>query len=162
MVLRLRLREWIANWPEMTWKIEKHCDSQTTTIRLLGRMQVQHLQDLQMLTDESGGPKIALDLEELMSVDLEAVRFLDTARKRHVAAPLLAIHQGLDRERTRQRQIALAQIAPTLPQITPGQPTNLQTARWKSQGRRSKSTPTAAKVSSSALPRLSIFLCCKN
>jgi hypothetical protein len=38
-------------------------------------MQVQHLQDLQMLI-EGSGPTIALDLEELMLVDLEAVRFL--------------------------------------------------------------------------------------
>ncbi len=38
-------------------------------------MQVQHLQDLQMLIDESG-PTIVLDLEELTLVDLEAVRFL--------------------------------------------------------------------------------------
>jgi hypothetical protein len=38
-------------------------------------MQAQHLQDLQRLIEESG-PTIALDLEELMLVDLEAVRFL--------------------------------------------------------------------------------------
>ena len=59
----------------MTWKIEKHCVGQKTTIRLIGRMQEQHLEDLQVVIDDSK-PNIALDLEELMLVDLEAVRFL--------------------------------------------------------------------------------------
>ncbi len=59
----------------MSWKIEKHCDGQTTTIRLIGRMQVHYLPDLQSLIDDSR-PTIVLDLEELMLVDLESVRFL--------------------------------------------------------------------------------------
>jgi hypothetical protein len=64
----------------MSWKIEKHSDGQRTTIRLIGRMQAQHLQDLQMLIDESR-QTVALDLEELMLVDLEAVRFLGRCQK---------------------------------------------------------------------------------
>lgn len=63
------------NWSPMTWKIEKHCDGQRTTIRLIGRMQLQHLQALQTLIDESSAP-ITLDLDELMLVDVEAVCFL--------------------------------------------------------------------------------------
>lgn len=59
----------------MTWKIEKCSDGPTTTIRLIGRMQAQHLEDLHTLIEESR-PPIALDLEELMLVDVEAVRFL--------------------------------------------------------------------------------------
>src|SRR5208282_4927049 len=90
MVFGLRCREWIANWLEMTWKIEKHCDSQITTIRLIGRMQWQHLQDLKILMDESRTP-IALDLEELMLVDLEAVRFL--GRCQNAGVPLLHCSQ---------------------------------------------------------------------
>jgi hypothetical protein len=66
-------------------------------------MQVQHLKDLQRLIDESG-PTIALDLEELMLVDLDAARFSGRCPKPwRVAAPLLAIHQGLDRERRGRR-----------------------------------------------------------
>ena len=38
-------------------------------------MQEQHLRDVQMLIEESK-PTITIDLEELMLVDLEAVRFL--------------------------------------------------------------------------------------
>jgi hypothetical protein len=64
----------------MTWKIEKHCDGQRTTIRLIGRMQLQHLQGLKMLIDESR-PPITLDLDELMLVDLEAVCFLGRCQK---------------------------------------------------------------------------------
>ena len=59
----------------MGWKIEKHRRGQKTTIRLIGRMQVQHLQDVLMLIDESR-PTIVLDLEELTLVDIETVRFL--------------------------------------------------------------------------------------
>lgn len=58
----------------MTWKIEKHSDGPKTTIRLIGRMQVEHLENLQLLIDKDKS-SIALDLEELMLVDLEAVRF---------------------------------------------------------------------------------------
>jgi len=68
----------------MSWKIEKQCHGQRTTIRLIGRMQVQHLQDLQMLIDESG-PTIVLDLEELTLVDLEAVRFLGRCQNNGVS-----------------------------------------------------------------------------
>jgi anti-anti-sigma regulatory factor len=59
----------------MSWKIEKRRRGQRTTIRLIGRMQVQHLQSVQMLIDESG-PTIVLDLAELTLVDIETVRFL--------------------------------------------------------------------------------------
>jgi hypothetical protein len=75
MVLRLRLCRRFAIVQKMIWKIEKHSDGQITTIRLIGRMQAQHLEDLHALIEESK-PPIALDLEELMLVDLEAVRFL--------------------------------------------------------------------------------------
>ena len=61
--------------PKMTWKIEKHSDGPKTAIRLIGRMQVEHLEDLELLIDK-GKPTIALDPEELMAVDLEGVRFL--------------------------------------------------------------------------------------
>jgi len=68
----------------MSWKVEKHRDGQRTTIRLIGRMQMQHLQDLQMLIEESR-PPIALDLEELMLVDLEAVCFLGHCQNKGVS-----------------------------------------------------------------------------
>jgi hypothetical protein len=59
----------------MTLKIEKYADEYSTTIRLIGRMQAEHLTELETLIKESRS-KIVLDLEELNLVDVEAVRFL--------------------------------------------------------------------------------------
>ena len=59
----------------MTLRIEKHSDSYGTTIQLIGRMQAEHLPELEKQIRESDS-KIVLDLEELSLVDVEAVRFL--------------------------------------------------------------------------------------
>ena len=59
----------------MTLKIEKYADEYGTTIRLIGRVQAEHLAELETQIKESGS-KIALDLEEVNLVDVEAVRFL--------------------------------------------------------------------------------------
>jgi hypothetical protein len=59
----------------MTLKIERCCEGPSTKIRLIGRMQAEHLAELEMLIRESG-PKIALDLEEVNLVDVQVVRFL--------------------------------------------------------------------------------------
>ena len=59
----------------MTLKIEKYADEYSTTIRLMGRVQAEHLAELKTQIQESGS-RIVLDLEELNLVDVEAVRFL--------------------------------------------------------------------------------------
>jgi anti-anti-sigma regulatory factor len=59
----------------MTFKIEKYSDERGTTIRLIGRIQAEHLAELKTQIQESGS-RIVLDLEELNLVDVEAVRFL--------------------------------------------------------------------------------------
>jgi anti-anti-sigma regulatory factor len=61
----------------MTLKIEKHSDGQKTIIRLSGRIQSEHLDQLktQIENDHSG---IALDLHAVTLVDVEVVRFLNT------------------------------------------------------------------------------------
>jgi anti-anti-sigma regulatory factor len=59
----------------MTFKIEKYSDERGTTIRLIGRIQAEHLAELKTQIKESGS-RIVLDLEELNLVDVEAVRFL--------------------------------------------------------------------------------------
>ena len=59
----------------MTFKIEKHRDGHSTTIRLIGRMRAEHISELEKQIKESES-KIVLDLEELNLVDVEAVRFL--------------------------------------------------------------------------------------
>jgi anti-anti-sigma regulatory factor len=59
----------------MTLKIQKDSVGSTTTIRLMGRIRSEHLQELkdQLAT---AGPKVVLDLDEVTLVDVEVVRFL--------------------------------------------------------------------------------------
>ena len=59
----------------MTLKIEKYSDEYGTTLRLIGRMQAEHLPDLEKQIREIES-RIVLDLEELNLVDVEVVRFL--------------------------------------------------------------------------------------
>ena len=65
----------------MTLKIEKYSDGNSATIRLIGRMRAEHLEELEKQIGESG-PAIILDLEEVTLVDVEIVRFLGTCEAR--------------------------------------------------------------------------------
>jgi ABC-type transporter Mla MlaB component len=56
-------------------KIEKWSDERATTIRLSGRIQSEHLEELQAQV-ESSTQETRLDLEEVSLVDRAAVRFL--------------------------------------------------------------------------------------
>ena len=67
----------------MTLRIEKRGDGDSTTIRLIGRMQAEHLEELEKQIRESG-PAITLDLEEVTLVDVEIVRFLGACEARGV------------------------------------------------------------------------------
>jgi hypothetical protein len=60
---------------EQTLKIEKHSSPGKTTIRLIGRFQSEHVDELkkQIL---SNGKHLALDLLEVTLVDLAFVQFL--------------------------------------------------------------------------------------
>ena len=84
----------------MTLKIEKYSDGSSTTLRLIGRMRAQHLEELEKQIRESG-PAIILDLEEVTLVDVEIVRFLGTCEAR--GATLLNcspyIRDWIDKER---------------------------------------------------------------
>jgi hypothetical protein len=59
----------------MTLRIEKYSDGYGTTIRLIGRMQAEHLEKLEKQVYESGAA-IRFDLDELTLVDVDCVRFL--------------------------------------------------------------------------------------
>jgi anti-anti-sigma regulatory factor len=65
----------------MTLKIEKYSDGHCVTIRLMGRMQAEHLEELEKQIRESG-PEITLDLGEVTLVDVEVVRFLGISEAR--------------------------------------------------------------------------------
>jgi len=59
----------------MTLRIQKDYVGSATTIRLMGRIRSEHLQELkeQLAT---AGSKVVLDLDEVTLVDVEVVRFL--------------------------------------------------------------------------------------
>src|SRR3984893_4814202 len=59
----------------MTLKIETYSDGSGKKIRLIGRMQAEHLAELEKQI-RNGGPKVALELEQVDLVDVQIVRFL--------------------------------------------------------------------------------------
>jgi anti-anti-sigma regulatory factor len=63
----------------MTLRIESVADERGTTIRLIGRMQAEHVEEVRTQIDASGA-RVVLDLDELSLVDIDAVRFLDTCQ----------------------------------------------------------------------------------
>ena len=63
----------------MTLRIEKDSDGQRTTIRLIGRMQQEHIEELKAQI-KAGGASVTLDLNEVSLVDLDVIRFLATCQ----------------------------------------------------------------------------------
>ncbi len=64
----------------MTLRIERISDKGRTRIRLSGQFRVEHLD--QVKTEIEQEAPVALDLEELDLVDLEAVRFLNACQSK--------------------------------------------------------------------------------
>jgi hypothetical protein len=64
----------------VTLRIENYADGRKTVIRLSGRLQSTHLDELNKQI-ESAQSRIALDLSGVVLVDVEVVRFLMAARK---------------------------------------------------------------------------------
>ncbi len=67
----------------MTLKIEKDSDGRKTIIRLSGRIQSEHLDQLKTQID-SDQSRIVLDLDGLTLVDVGAVRFLNACEENGV------------------------------------------------------------------------------
>jgi len=63
----------------VTLRIEKDSDGQTTTIRLIGRMQRECIEELKAQI-KAGGESVTLDLNEVSLVDLDVIRFLATCQ----------------------------------------------------------------------------------
>jgi len=59
----------------MTLMIEKDWDGETKTIRLIGRMKREHIEELKAQI-KVGGASVTLDLNEVSLVDLDVIRFL--------------------------------------------------------------------------------------
>jgi anti-anti-sigma regulatory factor len=58
-------------------RIETNSDGETTTIRLIGRMQSEHLDELKRQMER---PRFVLDLAELTLIDVDVVRFLNACK----------------------------------------------------------------------------------
>ena len=67
----------------MTVKIEKLYDGGKTIIRLSGRLRSEHLDELKTEI-KCDHPPIALDLDGVMLVDVEVVRFLNTCEENNI------------------------------------------------------------------------------
>jgi len=63
----------------VTLRIEKDSDGRTTTLRLIGRMRREHLEELKAQI-KAEGPNVTLDLNEVSLVDLDVIRFLATCQ----------------------------------------------------------------------------------
>ena len=61
----------------MTLKIETTRDHQRTIVKLIGRIQMQHLSELRAQLDAIGG-SIVLDLGDVSLVNVDVVQFLST------------------------------------------------------------------------------------
>jgi hypothetical protein len=68
----------------MTGKIERQDDEHTTTLRLIGHLQAEHLEALKAHM-EGHGPRTVLDLDQVTLVDVEVVRFLGTCEAEGMA-----------------------------------------------------------------------------
>jgi hypothetical protein len=69
---------------QMTLKIERYADEQQTTLRLIGHLQAEYLEELQTQI-EGNGPRTVLDLDEVTLVDVEVVRFLGGCEAKGIA-----------------------------------------------------------------------------
>ena len=67
----------------MTLRIEKESDRHKTIIRLSGRLQSEHLDELGIRINGEQSP-MTLDLEGVTLVDIGVVRFLNACEKRGV------------------------------------------------------------------------------
>lgn len=89
----------------MSTMIEMETRGLTTTIRMSGRLQSKHFDDLNALL-KCTRPRTALDLNDVTLVDLEIVRFLNVCEKRGVkllnCPPY--IQEWMIREKDRERE----------------------------------------------------------
>ena len=90
----------------MTLKIEKYFDGNKLTIRLKGRMQEEHLEDLKALIDEAG-PNTVLNLGDLNLVGVEVVGFLAKCERAGIEINECSpyIRNWINRELDRTREV---------------------------------------------------------
>lgn len=87
----------------MTLKIERVLDGKHITLRLIGRMCSEHLVELQSLIEDSS-PAVALDLDDITLVDVDAVNFLRKCQAEGIELRNCSPYIGewMDREQDRE------------------------------------------------------------
>ena len=87
----------------MTLRIEKDSDGQTTTLRLIGRMRREHIEELKAQI-KTGGTSVTLDLNEVSLVDLDVIRFLAKCQTERISLVHCSryISNWITRERFRE------------------------------------------------------------
>jgi hypothetical protein len=88
-------------------RIENDSDGQTKVIRLIGRLQSEHVDQLKKLVDEDRVAQTALDLQEVTLVDIDVVRFLGASEDKGVELRhcSLYVRDWIDRERDEAKRI---------------------------------------------------------
>ena len=66
------------------FKIEKLAEGNTTVLRLVGRINAEHLDELSKLIADAEPRVVKLDLSEVTLVDLDVVRFFGDQERRGV------------------------------------------------------------------------------
>jgi anti-anti-sigma regulatory factor len=87
----------------VTLRIEKDSVGQAATLRLIGRMQREHIEELKAQI-KAGGPSVTLDLNEVSLVDLDVIRFLATCQTEGISLVHCSryINNWIARERGRE------------------------------------------------------------
>jgi anti-anti-sigma regulatory factor len=65
------------------FKIEKLTEGTATVLRLVGRINTQHLEELRKLIADAE-PRVKLDLSEVTLVDVDVIRFLGNQERRGI------------------------------------------------------------------------------
>ena len=88
----------------MTLRIERLSGKRRTRIRLSGAFRSEHLDQVRAEI-EGGGPRVALDLEEVDLVDVEGVRFLNACEAEGISVLHCSpyIREWMSRERSRPK-----------------------------------------------------------
>ena len=84
------------------FKIEKLAEGNATVLRLVGRINAEHLEELNKLIADAEPKVVKLDLSEVTLVDLDVVRFLGDRERRGVELGKCSpyIREWIQREET--------------------------------------------------------------
>jgi len=88
-------------------RIESDSDGQTKVIRLIGRLQSEHVDQLKKQLDEDRVARTVLDLEEITLVDIDVVRFPGASEDKGVELRHCSpcVRDWIDRERDEAKKI---------------------------------------------------------